>query len=578
MSNTALKLSSVPSSSKKPSSSEDDIQSILNKRRSKSLYIALGGPIGCGIKGVTKQLESVLLEEQYKVIHIRVSELMELLYKKTDLPPLTYDPTNKAERYNALMDAGDELRISHGFDVGAGLALAFITKEVEKLLADNPQQKNEMEEDKEEAKETKYADPFRYIKEIAYSERIAFVIDQLKHPDEVHALKSVLGSVFYFVGVLCDEERRKTSLQDEGISISEAIRLIQRDRDENLQHGQQLEKTLHHADFFISNSTPNVSNINRQLARFLKLAHGGKGITPTNDESGMYAAHSASLQSACLSRQVGASITDSEGNILSLGHNDVPKFGGGLYSENDTLQCVSSDNRCVHRDQRCHNDLHKIKLRDRVENLLSDYLKNNLRTSIDSAFNTSETLKATAKTLNIDELAKKILAALNPAEIAQNLYKNSQIKSLIEYSRAIHAEMDAIVSLARRSSRIPPGSILYSTTFPCHNCARHIIAAGIARVVYIEPYEKSLAINLHDDALSYTDGSKKVLLAPFQGVAPARYKMFFENTTPKKDSEGRMIVTSKTDSFPVDTSPVDSYIERASRFSDKFLKTLWRSP
>ncbi|MDN3612645.1 hypothetical protein QWZ16_23945 [Vibrio ostreicida] len=26
--------------------------------------------------------------------------------------------------------------------------------------------------------------------------------------------------------------------------------------------------------------------------------------------------------------------------------------------------------------------------------------------------------------------------------------------------------------------------------FPCHNCAKHIVASGIKRVVYVEPYPK----------------------------------------------------------------------------------------
>jgi deoxycytidylate deaminase len=30
-------------------------------------------------------------------------------------------------------------------------------------------------------------------------------------------------------------------------------------------------------------------------------------------------------------------------------------------------------------------------------------------------------------------------------------------------------------------------------SFPCHMCARHIIATGLREVVYIEPYPKSVA-------------------------------------------------------------------------------------
>lgn len=39
------------------------------------------------------------------------------------------------------------------------------------------------------------------------------------------------------------------------------------------------------------------------------------------------------------------------------------------------------------------------------------------------------------------------------------------------------------------------------TTFPCHYCARHIVAAGIYEVQYIEPYPKSKALQLHADAI-----------------------------------------------------------------------------
>ena len=67
---------------------------------------------------------------------------------------------------------------------------------------------------------------------------------------------------------------------------------------------------------------------------------------------------------------------------------------------------------------------------------------------------------------------------------------------LIEFSRTVHAEMAAIVDAARRGVSVQDCN-LYTTTFPCHECAKHIVAAGIRRVVYIEPYPKSQALSLH---------------------------------------------------------------------------------
>src|SRR3974377_740241 len=58
----------------------------------------------------------------------------------------------------------------------------------------------------------------------------------------------------------------------------------------------------------------------------------------------------------------------------------------------------------------------------------------------------------------------------------------SEFLNLIEFSRAVHAEMEAIISVARTGKAGLMGGTIFSTTFPCHNCARHIVAAGIKRV------------------------------------------------------------------------------------------------
>ncbi len=58
----------------------------------------------------------------------------------------------------------------------------------------------------------------------------------------------------------------------------------------------------------------------------------------------MYSAYAASLQSACLSRQVGAALLMMKEIFLPL-VNDVPKSGGGLYISDDG----DNDHRCVYK-------------------------------------------------------------------------------------------------------------------------------------------------------------------------------------------------------------------------------------
>ncbi|PPS31311.1 hypothetical protein BVY11_03970 [Pseudomonas amygdali pv. morsprunorum] len=145
-------------------------------------------------------------------------------------------------------------------------------------------------------------------------------------------------------------------------------------------------------------------------------------------------------------------------------------------------------------------------------------------------------------------------------ELARLIQKETRAGSIIEFSRAIHAEMEAILGLARSHGNSTDSCVLYTTTFPCHNCARHIIAAGIKRVVYIEPYEKSLALDLHEDAIT-TDAwtPDKTLFETFSGVPPSKYAAFFMSRGDKKDKAGQAVDIIKTDALHIGTQYLDPY-------------------
>ena len=60
-----------------------------------------------------------------------------------------------------------------------------------------------------------------------------------------------------------------------------------------------------------------------------------------------------------------------------------------------------------------------------------------------------------------------------------------------ELCRAAHAEQNAINFAARHGIPIE-GATLYTTTYPCSWCAKSIVNAGIARVVYENDYPDAL--------------------------------------------------------------------------------------
>lgn len=128
---------------------------------------------------------------------------------------------------------------------------------------------------------------------------------------------------------------------------------------------------------------------------------------------------------------------------------------------------------------------------------------------------------------------------------------------------------------------------VYCTTFPCHNCAKHLIAAGVDRVVYIEPYPKSKALEFHSESIVWgiekAKDDSRVLFQPFVGIGPRRYFDLFSMNLGssydlvRKDSEtGERREWSFADTrLRVQMKP-SSYLELEAEASDYF-KTVLKS-
>lgn len=345
--------------------------------------------------------------------------------------------------------------------------------------------------------------------------RKAFIIKSLKHPEEVQRLRKIYSEGFFLLGVHADHGRRSSFLiKEKFMSDDEASRLIEKDADESEPYGQHTRDTYHLSDFFI-NSDGNTDSLKSQVWRVLDLLFGKPYITPTFDEYAMFMAFSASLRSADLSRQVGAVLTKNL-SIVSTGANDVPKAHGGLYwpeLDGATHSIVDA------KDGR-------------------DYMR-------------GEDSNATQKKAIIDSILESIPAPLKK-ELEPAL-RSSKIKDITEYGRVVHAEMEALLSSAR-SGISTTNAELYCTTFPCHNCAKHIVAAGIKRVVYVEPYPKSKALQFHSDSISLEKGSSTVIFEPFIGVGPRSFFNLFSTNL----GSGYPVTRKSADGLTVDWDESDA--------------------
>jgi cytidine deaminase len=177
------------------------------------------------------------------------------------------------------------------------------------------------------------------------------------------------------------------------------------------------------------------------------------------------------------------------------------------------------------------------------------------------------------KTRSESYLVNLLEGALSP------ILKSSMVSELTEYTRTVHAEMAAITDAAQRG--VPTARCnLYSTTFPCHECTRHIIVAGVDRVVYVEPYPKSYAKEQHGDAIvvdSRLKENHKIRFEPFVGVAPRQYMSLFAlDGTKRKNEDGSVKLWSKHEATPSFQEPAISYLNRETDLNADFNRTLVR--
>lgn len=380
----------------------------------------------------------------------------------------------------------------------------------------------------------------RIVELLDSAERPKVVIcDSLRHPDEARLLRMVYGDAFWLLGTVCDlavrkERLRKKLKAENGVAPPELElqEFIDRDEDDpERKHGQHVAATFEMADYFVDTS-PSLSDpeaadseisewpVTRDLARFLDLVRADRPmLRPTDAEQAMYHAYAARLGSACLSRQVGAALIDRNGQLLATGCNEVPRAGGGLYGQGEGDETERERGRCHVLNGYCSNTVERNAIVDDVMKLLE-----------------REDIALPKDGEEREALRKKL--------------RRSRLGQLIEFSRSVHAEMDALVSAARKGVSTVGGR-LFVTTFPCHNCARHIVAAGIDEVQFIEPYVKSKALALHADSITQSTkdwdrpsavrqrgaGEQRVLFRPYVGAAPRLYRRAFVKEAEVKNSD-----------------------------------------
>jgi deoxycytidylate deaminase len=454
------------------------------------LVFALVGAAGARLTDLSRELRLGLEDCGYEVVDIRLSGLLVNFNGWT-----TQDGTSEFNRIRHLQNVGNAFRTSLADRAALALAGIAAIREKRARISGSP--------------------------DIPASAR-AYVLHQLKHPDEVDLLRQVYGSSFLLVAGHAPRAIRRTELSEKmarkdgqpdqsGRFEGDAIKVIEIDEKQENTYGQNTRDTYPKADFF---ANLGITSGEHEVRRFVDLLFGHPFRTPSPDEYAMYQASAVSLRSSDDNRQVGAVIVKltrdladriTNADVIAVGMNEVPRGGGGFYWDQDSPDY--RDQALLERNVDRATEIKISALAELIEKMRQ-------RDWLDEAHEEIAGKRAT-------ELAHVLLPDVS----------RTRFMEIGEFSRPVHAEMAALIDGARRGVAVDRYS-MYVTTFPCHNCAKHIIAAGLRRVVYLEPYPKSRANMLHGEEIvqESIDGKEKdgqVVFCAFSGVAPRQYRQLF---------------------------------------------------
>ena len=238
---------------------------------------------------------------------------------------------------------------------------------------------------------------------------------------------------------------------------------------------QDVDGCIQSADILINNGGTK-EELGLVIMRYVSLMQHPGLVLPTIDERCMQVAQAAKLNSGCISRQVGAVVSDSKGNILSIGWNDA-----AATDSNECISCIRrSFNKLVCRDDELaysYYELYKPEFRKKLIDIMKKMCLTNDEEMTEEP--TEELLYAFAE--NVKAKAQGIPLAFCFKDIFSSMtHDHNQV-----HTRAQHGEENALEACDK--SRCIDGT-LYTTSSSCELCAKKALSYNIKRIVYIEPY------------------------------------------------------------------------------------------
>lgn len=271
------------------------------------------------------------------------------------------------------------------------------------------------------------------------------------------------------------------------------------------------------------NTTPYFS-WRMQLLKYISLIGQPGLVPPSPEERCMQMAYTAKHNSGCISRHVGAAITDENYSIRAIGWNTTPEglIPCVLRSAKDLIDPqITSDKKAFtsyefeYVDEKEYKPETDPKFRNELINKFDKPIEEN----------------------------KDILKGRNVCFCFKDL-KNSFSKDGKNqvHTRSLHAEENAFLQITKYGGVGIENGKLFTTASPCELCAKKAYQLGIKVIYYIDPYPGI------SDLQILSAGSKSIIPRLFNGAIGNAYHWLYDPIMPYKD-ELTLLLGNKFDDY-----------------------------
>lgn len=331
----------------------------------------------------------------------------------------------------------------------------------------------------------------------------AFVtIDAIRNPYEAYFFHQRYSG-FYLVSINTPNEERLNHLRESHKFSEDQIKSLDNKEYPNKLSGQDIfisqniQKCIEISDIHLNNPDRQLFNNNElssQLFWYVSLILHPGLVTPTSIERGMQLAFSAKLNSGCISRQVGAVVTDHNYSIKAVGWNSTP--------EGQTPCILKSASELLDGGK---------------EQVYSSYERTNEK--FQKVMNCTYSTAVSSPNLKGRKVSYCFKDIQNGIENEKN-----QV-----HTRSLHAEENAFLQIAKYGGEPVQGGFLFTTASPCELCSKKAYQLGIKKVIYIDPYPGISKEHI------LSSGALKPELILFRGAIGRAYHRLYQPLMAYKD-------------------------------------------